>query len=61
MKNIRGKADEKIEDYRTTLGRLQQKFLSCAAIITEVTVLQMRDNINTQLGEMSNQISEAGA
>jgi hypothetical protein len=56
LKNILGQVDEKVENYRTTLVRLREKFLDCAAITTEVTVLQMR----RQLAEKSNQELEAG-
>jgi hypothetical protein len=39
LKNIIGKVDEKIEQYRTTLARLREEFLAHATINTEVAVL----------------------
>jgi NACHT domain len=44
LKNIRGKVDEKVENYRTTLVRLREKFLAYAAVTSEATVLQMWDD-----------------
>ena len=40
VKNIVGQGDEKIEDYRTNLVRLRDKFLACAAVNTEIAVLE---------------------
>jgi hypothetical protein len=60
LKNIRGQVDEKVENYRTTLVRLREKFLAYAAVTTEATVLQMWDGVRTQLAEKSNQELEAG-
>jgi hypothetical protein len=40
LKNAFGRADEKVEQYRTNLIRLRDNFLSRAAVITEATVIE---------------------
>ena len=46
MKNSTGsKVDKKIEDFRTTLLELHKSFLDEAAITTEITALQILDDV----------------
>jgi hypothetical protein len=40
LKNILGQADGQIEEYRSNLVRLQERFLARAAVTTEITVLE---------------------
>jgi hypothetical protein len=40
LKNIVGQVDGKVENYRTTIVQLRDKFLARAAVITEVAVLE---------------------
>jgi len=71
FKNIGGVCDAKIEDYRTTLFRLQDLFLNHATVTTELTALQILDdmgglstrlgNISTQITAVSNKIANASA
>jgi hypothetical protein len=46
-KNISGKVDEKIQHYCTVLIQLRDDILACAAVTTEIAVLQMQDNVST--------------
>jgi hypothetical protein len=66
FKNIGGERDMKIEDYRTTLFHLQDLFLNHATVTTEITALQILDDVgglSTRLGiqitAVSNQIVDA--
>jgi hypothetical protein len=43
LKNVVGQVDSKVENYRTTLVQLREKFLAYAAVTTEAAVFQMRD------------------
>ena len=71
FKNIGGERDMKIEDYRTTLFHLQDLFLNHATVTTEITALQILDDVgglSTRLGSIfiqitavSNQIVDASA
>jgi hypothetical protein len=40
LKNVIGPVDEKIEQHRSNLVQLRERFLSRAAVITEVTVIE---------------------
>ncbi len=76
LKNTGSQVDKQIEDFRTTLLRLQQAFLD-EATTTEIIALQILDDVGiisahigrissqldgmaTQLEWMSSQISDAG-
>ena len=45
LKNIGSQVDKKIEDFRTTLLELNKAFLDEAAIVTEITALQILDDV----------------
>ena len=70
MKNTGSQVDKNIEDFRTTLLGLHRSFLDEAAITTEITALQILDDvgiISTQLDGMaiqlkwvSSQVSDVG-
>jgi hypothetical protein len=45
LKNIVGQADRNVEDFRTTLLELNKAFLDEAAIVTEITALQILDGM----------------
>jgi hypothetical protein len=40
LKNVVGQVDEKVERYRTNLGRLRENFLAHVAVLTRVAVLE---------------------
>jgi hypothetical protein len=65
LKNLGGRVDEKVKDYRVTLVRLRERLLAHATLITEATVLQTRDDmkkVGTQLMEkMSSHALDASA
>jgi len=64
FKNIGGGRDVKIEDHRNTLFHLQDLFLNHATITTEITALQILDDmggISTQITAVSNQLIDASA
>jgi len=64
FKNIGGKCDAKIEDYCTTLFHLRDVFLNHATVNTEITTLQILDDmdiISTQIAGISNQVLDASA
>jgi hypothetical protein len=66
LKNINGRVDKEIQDLCTTLVELRKAFLDHAAVTTELTVLQILDNvgimtahingISTQLDGMTTQL-----
>ncbi|KAH9019046.1 hypothetical protein EDB84DRAFT_629161 [Lactarius hengduanensis] len=68
LKNTGGQVDKKIEDFRSTLLALHKAFLDEAAITTEITALQILDDVGiisaqldgmaTQLKWVSNQVSD---
>ena len=70
LKNTSGQADKKLEDFRTTLLELHKSFLDEAAITTEITALQILDDLGiisiqldgmaTQLKWVSGQVSDIG-
>ncbi|KAI9437600.1 hypothetical protein H4582DRAFT_1879248 [Lactarius indigo] len=45
LKNIGGQVNKQIEDFRTTLHELQKAFLDEATITTEITALQILDDV----------------
>jgi hypothetical protein len=45
LKNTGGKVDKKLEDFRTTLLELHKSFLDEATITTEITALQILDDV----------------
>jgi hypothetical protein len=45
LKNIGSQVDKNIEDFRTTLLGLNKAFLDEAAIVTEITALQILDDV----------------
>jgi Cdc6-like AAA superfamily ATPase len=71
FKNIGGVRDAKIDDYRSTLFHLQELFLNHATVTTEITALQILDDmgglstrlggISTQITAVSNQVLDASA
>ena len=59
LKNIGGRANAQIEDFRTTLLELRKAFLDQATITTEITVLQILDDvgiISANVGSISSQL-----
>ena len=74
LKNIGGQVNKQIEDFRIAFLDLRKAFLDHAAITTEITALQILDdvgiisaNISSQLDGMdtrlkwvSSQVSDAG-
>ena len=70
MKNTGGQVDKNIEDFRTTLLDLHKCFLDEATITTEITALQILDDVgiisanvgrvSIQLKWVSSQIADAG-
>ena len=45
LKNTGSQVDSKLEDFRTTLLELHKSFLDEAAITTEITALQILDDV----------------
>jgi hypothetical protein len=45
LKNTGSQVDKKIEDFRTTLLELHKAFVDEAAITTEITALQILDDV----------------
>ena len=45
LKHIDSQVDRKIEDFRTTLLELHKAFVDEAAVVTEVTALQILDDV----------------
>ena len=43
LKNVAGQVDSKVENYRTSLVQLREKFLAYATVTTEAAVFQIRD------------------
>jgi hypothetical protein len=59
LKNTGGQIDKKLEDFRTTLLELHKSFLDEAAITTEITALQILDDvgiISANVGRVSIQL-----
>ncbi len=59
LKNTGSPVDKKIEDFRATLLELQKAFLDEATITTEITALQILDNvgiISVNVGRISSQL-----
>ena len=60
MKSFIGQGDAKIENYRTSLFRLRDLFLNHATVTTEITALQILDDmggLSTKLDGISTQIT----
>ena len=63
LNNFSGQIDKRIEDLCTNLVELRKAFLDRATITTELTVLQILDDvggISTRLGEMTSKVSDLG-
>ncbi len=59
LKNTGSRVDKKIEDFRTTLLGLHKGFLDEATITTEITALQILDDvgiISANVGRISSQL-----
>ena len=59
LKNTGSKVDKKIEDFRTALLELRKAFLDDATITTEITALQILDDvgiISANVGRISSQL-----
>ena len=59
MDNLGSQVDKRIGDFRTTLIELRRAFLDQAAITTEITALQILDDvgiISADLGKISGQL-----
>ncbi len=59
LKNIGSQANNQIEDFRTALLELRKAFLDQAAITTEITALQILDDvgiISANVGRISSQL-----
>ena len=63
LKKTGSQVDKNIEDFRTTLLDLHRSFLDEAAITTEITALQILDDvgiISFRLDGVSRQVSDVG-
>ena len=70
LKNISGQVDKRINDLCTIFVELRKAFLEHATVTTEITVLQILDDVGvistqldgttTQLKWVSNQVSDLG-
>lgn len=70
LKNIASQVDKQIEDFRTTLLEHHKAFLDDAAVVTEITALQILDDMGVisakvdgmaaQLKWVSSHVSDAG-
>ena len=59
LKNTGNQVDKKIEDFRTTLLELHKSFLDVGAITTEITALQVLDDvgiISANVGRISTRL-----
>ncbi len=59
MKNIGSQVNNQIEDFRTTLLELRKAFLDQATIVTEMTALQILDDVgivSANVGKISSQL-----
>ncbi len=59
LKNIGSQVNNQIEDFRTALLELRKAFLDQATIITEITALQILDDvgiISANVGRISSQL-----
>ena len=52
LKNIGNQVDKKIEDYGTTLLEHHKAFLDEAAVVTEITALQILDDVGVILAKV---------
>ena len=70
LKNTSSQVDKKIEDFRTALLELRRAFLDEATMTTEITALQILDDVGiisanvgsmaTRLEWVSSQVSDVG-
>jgi hypothetical protein len=70
LKNTGSQVDKKIEDFRVTLLKLHKAFVDEAAVVAEITALQILDDVGiisanldgmaTQLKWVSSHVSDAG-
>ena len=56
LKNTGSQVDGKIEDFRTTLLKLHKAFVDEAAVVTEITALQILDDVGILSGRISRQL-----
>ena len=64
LKNTGSQVDGKIEDFRTTLLKLHTAFVDEAAVVTEITALQILDDvgiISANVGKISRQLDGVAA
>ena len=61
LKNTGSRVDGKIEDFRTTLLKLHKVFVDEAAIVTEITALQILDDVGIISGRVSRQLDGMAA
>ena len=64
LKNTGSQVDGKIEDFRTTLLKLHKAFVDEAAVVTEITALQILDDvgiISANVGRISRQLDGMAA
>ena len=64
LKNTGSPVDKKIEDFRTTLLELRKAFLDEATITTEITALQILDDvgiISADVGRISSHLDRMAA
>lgn len=61
LKNTGSQVDAKIEDFRTTLLKLHKAFVDEAAVVTEITVLQILDDVGIVSGRISRQLDGMAA
>ena len=60
LKNTSSQVDKKIEDFRTTLLELHKSFLDEAVITTEITALQILDDVGIISANMRILSADAG-
>ncbi len=56
LKNIGGRVNKQIEDFRTALLELRKAFLDEATITTEITALQILDDVGMISARISNRL-----
>ena len=61
LKNTGSQVDAKIEDFRATLLKLHKAFVDEAAVVTEITVLQILDDVGIVSGRISRQLDGMAA
>ena len=58
LKNIGGRANTRIEDFRTALLELRKAFLDQATIATEITAFQILDDVGIISASVSNILNQ---